>query len=259
MNPSTHHRPALQLALTPAGRGASSVLLAALALVLALSFAFASNVGVSRGSPLPGRPERQDRGIGQYPRGQSASSGLTPIGSPPAPGKIDPPLLKRMLAATSGEQIPIIVEMRQQADLDSAPLRAAGTSQAEAVVRALRTTAAHSQRDGRAQRAGVEKAGRASQVRSFWIFNGLASHVAAGEILALAARDDVGLIREDRFRQWVTAPPSKLQTSNFKLQTPAPEWGIRKIRADEVWAALNVTGTGIVVANMDTGVDWQHP
>ncbi len=256
MNPSTHHRPALQLALT--------ALLAALALVLALSFAFADDAGVSSGSPLPGRSERQDHGTGQYPRGQSASSSLTPIDSPPVPGKIDPPLLKRMLAATSGEQIPIIVEMRQQADLDSAPLRAAGISQAEAVVHALRTTAAYSQRGVRAQLTLMEKAGRASQVRSFWVFNGLASHVAAGDILALAARDDVGLIREDRFRQWVTAPPSSLQlprprSGQSNLQPLTLEWGIRKIRADEVWAALNVTGTGIVVANMDTGVDWQHP
>ncbi|HET7088853.1 MAG TPA: S8 family serine peptidase [Anaerolineae bacterium] len=255
MNPSTHYRPALQLALT--------ALLAALALVLALSFAFADDAGVSSGSPLPGRAERQDHGTGPYPRGQSAPSNLTPIDGPPAPGKIDPPLLKRMLAAAPGEQIPIIVEMRQQADLDSAPLRAAGISQAEAVVHALRTTAAHSQRGVRAQLAVMEKAGRASQVRSFWVFNGLASHVAAGDILALAARDGVGLIREDRFRQWVTAPPSSLppptSTSNSNSLTLTLEWGLRKIRADEVWAALNVTGTGIVVANMDTGVDWQHP
>jgi subtilisin family serine protease len=26
-----------------------------------------------------------------------------------------------------------------------------------------------------------------------------------------------------------------------------------------VWAVLNISGTGVVAANMDTGVDWQHP
>ena len=26
-----------------------------------------------------------------------------------------------------------------------------------------------------------------------------------------------------------------------------------------MWAAFNITGTGVVVANMDTGVDWLHP
>ena len=36
-------------------------------------------------------------------------------------------------------------------------------------------------------------------------------------------------------------------------------WGIKRIRADQVWRGLGVTGTGVVVANMDTGVDWNHP
>lgn len=36
-------------------------------------------------------------------------------------------------------------------------------------------------------------------------------------------------------------------------------WGIHKIRADQTWRSLNVTGEGIVVANIDSGVDWQHP
>ncbi|MEP7198398.1 MAG: S8 family serine peptidase, partial [Chloroflexota bacterium] len=31
------------------------------------------------------------------------------------------------------------------------------------------------------------------------------------------------------------------------------------IGADKVWNALNIDGAGVVVANLDTGVDWQHP
>jgi subtilisin family serine protease len=37
------------------------------------------------------------------------------------------------------------------------------------------------------------------------------------------------------------------------------EWGIERIRADRVWNSLGISGTGVVVANMDSGVDWQHP
>ena len=37
-----------------------------------------------------------------------------------------------------------------------------------------------------------------------------------------------------------------------------PEWGVEKIRADEAWAD-GVLGQGIVVANVDTGVDFTHP
>ena len=37
------------------------------------------------------------------------------------------------------------------------------------------------------------------------------------------------------------------------------EWNIARVRADEVWRALDIAGAGVVVANMDTGVDWTHP
>src|SRR5512139_3295592 len=49
-------------------------------------------------------------------------------------------------------------------------------------------------------------------------------------------------------------------STSISIQLPASnEWHIQRIRADQVWSALNVSGTGVVVGNMDTGVDWQHP
>ncbi|MBT9260076.1 MAG: S8 family serine peptidase [Clostridiales bacterium] len=54
-----------------------------------------------------------------------------------------------------------------------------------------------------------------------------------------------------------------------ELPTPEPgseeakvqgvEWNISKIKADQVWALYGVKGENIVVANIDTGVDYQHP
>ncbi|MCS7060485.1 MAG: S8 family serine peptidase [Anaerolineae bacterium] len=38
----------------------------------------------------------------------------------------------------------------------------------------------------------------------------------------------------------------------------AIEWGVTRVRAPEVWA-LGFTGQGIVVADLDTGVQWNHP
>ena len=39
----------------------------------------------------------------------------------------------------------------------------------------------------------------------------------------------------------------------------AVEWGIADINADDVWADYGVTGEGIVVATIDTGVQYNHP
>jgi subtilisin family serine protease len=39
----------------------------------------------------------------------------------------------------------------------------------------------------------------------------------------------------------------------------APEWGVEIIRATEVWDNLNVFGAGVVLATIDTGVQYNHP
>jgi subtilisin family serine protease len=39
----------------------------------------------------------------------------------------------------------------------------------------------------------------------------------------------------------------------------AVEWGVANINADDVWSEFGVTGEGITVANIDTGVQYDHP
>ncbi|MBN1878595.1 S8 family serine peptidase [bacterium] len=50
------------------------------------------------------------------------------------------------------------------------------------------------------------------------------------------------------------------QPMAYDANTPpnAPEWNLSHIGITDVWAE-GVTGEGIVVANLDTGVDWDHP
>ncbi len=253
----------------PTFRLALSALLAALALIVALSFARASNL-----SPPSPRPPTAFASSAVKPRASGERVLRVPVvtATHPGPGgalnnpalayKIDPALRKRLLTARPDERIPIVIEMRQQADLENASSWVAGadhTDRAAAIVNTLQTAASQSQAGVRAFLAAQEMGGRAGKVRPFWIFNGLAAHVVAADILALATRDDVGLIREDRYRQWIDWNVSRPAGRGSRLSTGAVEWGIAKIRADEVWAALNITGAGVVVANMDTGVDWQHP
>jgi subtilisin family serine protease len=46
--------------------------------------------------------------------------------------------------------------------------------------------------------------------------------------------------------------------SEIKPSDNSLEWNIERVKANEVWA-LGYDGTGIVVANIDSGVDWTHP
>jgi subtilisin family serine protease len=39
----------------------------------------------------------------------------------------------------------------------------------------------------------------------------------------------------------------------------AVEWGVNAINANQVWSTFGLRGEGIVVANIDTGADFDHP
>jgi subtilisin family serine protease len=41
--------------------------------------------------------------------------------------------------------------------------------------------------------------------------------------------------------------------------TAVTDWGITDTKADQFWTGFGVKGDGIVVANIDTGVQWNHP
>jgi len=89
----------------------------------------------------------------------------------------------------------------------------------------------------------------ARRVRELWVLNGMAAIMPASRVRALARLPGVESIRPDSILQApVTAAGS---------QAP-PEWNLSAVHAPELWS-LGYTGSGVVVANMDTGVDANHP
>ncbi|QDO89269.1 S8 family serine peptidase [Ornithinimicrobium ciconiae] len=54
-------------------------------------------------------------------------------------------------------------------------------------------------------------------------------------------------------------PPDHRPGSLTEVGPLATEWGISDIKADQVWSDVGVLGEDIVVANLDTGVQFDHP
>jgi len=90
----------------------------------------------------------------------------------------------------------------------------------------------------------------------YWIFNGVAVIADAETLLELARRADVDIIRLDHKRH---LSGNEWRAGDRRPTSAGVEWNIQRIGAESVWEALDIDGTGIVVANIDTGVDWQHP
>ncbi len=188
-----------------------------------------------------------------------------------APGSpIEPDLLRALSQARSSDYVRAIVYLHHQANLDTAADGAPNADAARArVVSALQSAATRSQAPLVSYLDEAKTTGGVEQYTQFWIVNAIAIQARPAVIRELATRPEVASVRLDHYRQWITEPSPHLQSPVSNLQSPIPqsaihnlqsvEWGIAQIRADEVWSSLHISGTGTVVAGVDTGVDWLHP
>lgn len=171
-----------------------------------------------------------------------------------------PRLQRRLAKAAPDETIPVIVRMRQQANLAAVASGVRTTAEKRSrLISVLQATADRSQASVQAYLEGAQAGGLVSSYTSFWVFNGIAVRARPAVVRALAARPDVVAIRLDQWRRWVSVVPVNSNRYDVMRNAQPVEWNISRIRASEVWASLHVSGTDAVVAGMDTGVDWLHP
>ncbi|MBI2864513.1 MAG: S8 family serine peptidase [Chloroflexi bacterium] len=176
--------------------------------------------------------------------------------------KIEPQVLKELLAAKDG-RARFIVQFEGSPDLSAARQQNDKAARRRAVVEALRSTAERIQRPALAKLEQGRQRGDVEEYQSLWLINGAAVRGNRESLFSMAARPDVVAIRADRVRHLdlpaTSGPENGGSPAAGVEQLQSVEWNLHKIRADLVWASLNITGTGAVVASVDTGVDWQHP
>ncbi|WP_327357240.1 S8 family serine peptidase [Streptomyces sp. NBC_01304] len=149
----------------------------------------------------------------------------------------------------SGKDATFFVVLKDQADLSGARRKGGHAAKAKAAFKELRAEATRSQRPLQSF-LDKEKVG----YESFWIANTL--KVTGDEKLVeqLAKRSDVASIRKER-RYTLEEPKTQAAVAS----AAEPEWGVKDIKADQVWSQYKDTGEGIVVANVDSGVQYDHP
>ncbi len=183
-------------------------------------------------------------------------TGLAAAWSPSWPQiaqKIEPALLKQLLREKE-PHVRFIVRLTEQADLSEPPGQVGVLARRQRIVSALQTTADRTQAGIRTFLAQEQAQGRVANVHPFWIFNGLALTGGRQTAFDLAARPEVALLLADHQRRL----PDDVDSA-VRAQSSDVEWNIARIRAPLVWEALGIDGTGVVVANLDSGVDWRHP
>ncbi len=171
---------------------------------------------------------------------------VTPLAAQPADAKVERGLIK---ALQNGTVDRFVVEFTTQPNLAAAARIKDRTRRGQSVYDTLRKTAATSQV---AARAVVAKTPGA-HADSYWLTNVLLVHGDAVLAAKLAALPAVRTVRREKVYPLV----EPLDPRVVAAAAAAPEWGVAKIGADQVWAE-GITGQGVTVATIDTGVEYTH-
>ncbi len=173
-----------------------------------------------------------------------------PLSSQPVPQEevwVDPLILEQMAASPDG-QAGFFVLFRERADLSAAATIHDWQARGRLVYDLLRATAERSQSHTQdwLRQEGIP-------FTSFAIDNSLFLTADRSTLEVLRTFPEVSGFRGNHLYE-LEPPP---ETSS--LPTPSGVvWNISLVGADRVWSEMKVTGQGIVVANIDTGVEYMH-
>lgn len=152
-------------------------------------------------------------------------------------------------AQPAGKNVTFWVIFRDKADLSGAKAQRNWVNRGHAVVQELQNTAASTQANVRARLKG-----RGLAHRSFWIANALKVTADQATMKELSKQPEVESVLPDR----VYSIPKPIPTAGSP-SVQAVEWNISEIRAPAAWSTFGARGDDIIVANIDTGVQFDHP
>ncbi|MFI6878084.1 S8 family serine peptidase [Streptomyces sp. NPDC050400] len=178
-----------------------------------------------------------------------------------ATAKIDSALSS---AVAKGGEATFFVVLKDQADLTTAKKQKTHAKAATAAYKALKSHAKDSQQSINSF-LDKEKVGH----KNYWIANTVQVTGDQDLVDELAKRSDVAsIVKRHAFKlddietsdaKVTTSRATAVGTESAADGTDTPAWGVADIKADQVWDQYQDRGEGIVIANVDTGVQYDHP
>ena len=157
---------------------------------------------------------------------------------------VDPELASLIQTLDPAEEVAVIVTLSDQVDLKKIKDKDKSLRRSK-IIKALRNKADTTQKDLKK----YLKDKKANRIISFWAFNGIAVTIPSELVNELAGQPGVQSIQLDGT---LSQPQPALAGE------AVPEWNLDLIKAPQLWE-MGITGSGVIVASMDTGVDVLHP
>jgi subtilisin family serine protease len=175
--------------------------------------------------------------------------GAGPVAAFPGAGRASVSAdVEREMSASSGSMVSVIVRFRQQADVHR---RRTGTRQdrQRSLIDEMKTVANATQRPVDSLLTTRRREGRVGKYEALWVINGLSVTASPDVIDELSRRTDVESITSDT----VDIVPSTLPPVPATASADSAV-----INAPTLWSQ-GFYGQGVVIADLDTGVDATHP
>jgi len=174
-------------------------------------------------------------------------------------GSIDPDLAVIMAGSTDTDLIPVFILAQGQVDRDWVNASTVGLTRAERqqfAVASMQDIAAAAQ-TGILRELDGYSSGSVENVSSLWLANAVYCQATKSVIRNIASRTDVTLVEGAADPDGGLIEPVEVRDITADDRNLALAWGVAKINADDAWA-LGYEGQGVIVAVIDTGVDYTH-
>ncbi len=186
----------------------------------------------------------------QAARLSALPSSLREVPLPRQIQRVDP-RLEEELSAEQPEKF--LVFLNERPDVSAAYAIDDWDQRGEFVYNTLKDHAEHSQRD---LRAWLDARGMSYE--PLWIANAIAVEGTATDVQSLARRADVAMLRAS-YTARIEAPTNVATTQVSGCDAEGRCWNLEDIGAYRVWEEFGVDGSAIYVANIDSGVLYNHP
>jgi len=169
---------------------------------------------------------------------------------------LTPQLQQKLQETTQDELIPVNIVMKEQYDPQSLLQQSTFFPLSERrgfVIQELQSFSDIHQQDLLYDLQNFSYNDIVQDIQPLWISNVISCKATSEVIYDLTQRDDIDLIDHDEIRNMLMFEKGNPNNPTSREIT----WNVTKVNADDVWN-LGYTGNGIVVAVIDTGVNYNH-